>query len=301
MEEQAVEEQAVEEQAVEEQAVEEQAVEEQAVEEQTSRPWAEEQTMAEQTMAEQTMAEQTMAEQTVEEQTVEEQAVEEQAVEEQAVATLTPTKRTRLKRVHERGHFDKATVHAILDAGMICHVGYVFDGAPYVTPTLYWREDDRVYWHGSSASRMLRHQAAGASVCLTVSHIDGIVLARSGFHHSVNYRSVMVFGEAREVVEPVAKERHLKIFMDRLFPGRWPETRPINDQEMKATKLVGMAIEEASAKVRTGPPVDDEPDYALPIWAGVLPLGTTTGTPVPCPRLPDGIAEPAYLRAYKPG
>ena len=260
-----------------------------------------EQTMAEQTMAEQTMAEQTMAEQTVEEQTVEEQAVEEQAVEEQAVATLTPTKRTRLKRVHERGHFDKATVHAILDAGMICHVGYVFDGAPYVTPTLYWREDDRVYWHGSSASRMLRHQAAGASVCLTVSHIDGIVLARSGFHHSVNYRSVMVFGEAREVVEPVAKERHLKIFMDRLFPGRWPETRPINDQEMKATKLVGMAIEEASAKVRTGPPVDDEPDYALPIWAGVLPLGTTTGTPVPCPRLPDGIAEPAYLRAYKPG
>ncbi len=215
--------------------------------------------------------------------------------------TLAQTERTRLKRVHERGHFDKATVHAILDAGMICHVGYVVDGAPYVTPTIYWREGDMVYWHGSSASRMLRHQAAGAPVCLTVSLIDGIVLARSGFHHSVNYRSVMVFGAAREVVDAQAKERHLEIFMERLFPGRWAEIRAVEDQELKATTLLGMAIEEASAKVRTGPPVDDEPDYALPIWAGILPLETVAGAPVPCPRLAETTAEPAYVRAYKPG
>ncbi len=215
--------------------------------------------------------------------------------------TLAQTDRTRLKRAHERGHFDKATVHAILDAGMICHVGYVVDGAPYVTPTIYWREGDWVYWHGSSASRMLRHQAAGAPVCLTVSHIDGIVLARSGFHHSVNYRSVMVFGEAREVTDRQAKARHLEVFMERLFPGRWPELRAVEDQEMKATMVVGMAIEEASAKVRSGPPVDDEPNYALPIWAGILPLSTVAGEPVPCPRLADTTAEPAYVRAYKPG
>ncbi len=217
------------------------------------------------------------------------------------VETLAQTERTRLRRLHERGHFDRATVHAILDAGMICHVGYVIDGAPYVTPTIYWREGDRVYWHGSSASRMLRHQAAGAPVCLTVSLIDGIVLARSGFHHSINYRSVMVFGEVREVTDPAAKARHLEVFMERLFPGRWPELRAVEDQELKATKLLGMAIEEASAKIRTGPPVDDEPDYALPIWAGVLPLETVAGQPVPCPRLADTTAEPAYVRAYRPG
>ncbi len=215
--------------------------------------------------------------------------------------TLAQTERTRLRRLHERGHFDRATVHAILDAGMICHVGYVVDGAPYVTPTIYWREGDMVYWHGSSASRMLRHQAAGAPVCLTVSLIDSIVLARSGFHHSVNYRSVMVFGAAREVVDAQAKERHLEIFMERLFPGRWAEIRAVEDQELKATTLLGMAIEEASAKVRTGPPVDDEPDYALPIWAGILPLETVAGAPVPCPRLAETTAEPAYVRAYKPG
>ena len=215
--------------------------------------------------------------------------------------TLAQTERTRLRRLHERGHFDRATVHAILDAGMICHVGYVIDGAPYVTPTIYWREGDRVYWHGSSASRMLRHQATGVPVCLTVSLIDGIVLARSAFHHSINYRSVMVFGEAREVTDPAAKARHLEVFMERLFAGRWPELRAVEDQEMKATKLLAMAIEEASAKIRTGPPVDDEPDYALPIWAGVLPLETVAGQPVPCRRLADSTAEPAYIQAYQPG
>ncbi len=138
-------------------------------------------------------------------------------------------------------------------------------------------------------------------VCLTVSLIDGIVLARSAFHHSINYRSVMVFGEAREVTDPAAKARHLEVFMDRRFAGRWPDLRAVEDQELKATKLLAMAIEEASAKIRTGPPVDDEPDYALPIWAGVLPLETVAGQPVPCPRLADSTAEPAYVRAYQPG
>ena len=213
-----------------------------------------------------------------------------------AVKSKSPTERTRLRRQHERGRFDKETLHAILDAGLLCHVGYVVDGAPFVTPTLYWREGDRVYWHGSSASRMLRHQAGGAPVCLTVSHLDGIVLARSGFHHSINYRSVMLFGSAHRVTGAAAKERHLRVFMEQLYPGRWDELRPLNAQETKATKVLGMDIDEASAKVRAGPPIDDEEDYALPIWAGVVPVRTVIGKPVPDPRLRAGVAEPDNLR-----
>jgi nitroimidazol reductase NimA-like FMN-containing flavoprotein (pyridoxamine 5'-phosphate oxidase superfamily) len=208
-----------------------------------------------------------------------------------------PSERTRLRRVHDRGHYDKETIHAILDAGLLCHVGYVIDGAPYVTPTLHWREGDHVYWHGSSASRMLRHQGAGAEVCLTVSHLDGLVVARSGFHHSINYRSAMLFGTAHKVAG-ADKEARLKTFLEHVFPGRWDAIRPITDQELKATTVLGMAIDEASAKVRTGPPVDDEEDYALPIWAGVVPIRTVIGEPEPDDRVLDGVAAPDHLKHF---
>lgn len=214
---------------------------------------------------------------------------------------IVPTERTRLRRLHERGSYDRKTIYAILDAGLLCHVGYVIDGSPYVTPTNYWREGGRVFWHGSSASRMLRHQAAGAPVCLTVSYLDGLVLARSGFHHSVNYRAVMIFGEAELITDPEAKTAHLKAFVDGLFPGRWDELRPMTDQELKATTILAMPIDEASAKVRTGPPKDDEEEFALPVWAGELPIETTIGKPVPDPQLRDGIAPPDYLDRFQLG
>lgn len=214
---------------------------------------------------------------------------------------VVQSERTRLRRLHERGSYEREIINAILDAGMICHVGYVVDGSPYVTPTIYWREEDRVFWHGSSASRMLRHQSAGAPVCLTVSHLDGLVLARSGFHHSVNYRAVMIFGQAEPVTDPAAKEAHLKRFVDGLFPGRWDELRAVDGQEVKATTVLSMPIDEASAKLRAGPPKDDEEDYALPIWAGVLPLKLVAGEPVPDPRLTPGIAAPGYLKSFELG
>ena len=206
------------------------------------------------------------------------------------------TERTRLRRAHERGRHDAETIHAILDAGLLCHIGYVMDGHPFVTPTLHWREGNRVYWHGSAASRMLRHQSGGVPVCLTVSLLDGIVVARSAFHHSINYRSVMLFGSAQAVTDRDAKERHLKALVDRIFPGRWEELRPITEKEIKATSVLGMDIEEGSAKIRTGPPKDDEEDYDLPIWAGVLPVQTVLGAAEPCPRLAEGVEEPEHLR-----
>lgn len=209
---------------------------------------------------------------------------------------LNQTERTRLRRVHQRGHYDRATIDAILDAGLICHVGYMIDGLPYVTPTIYWREGDRVYWHGSSASRMLR-RSEGADVCLTVTHLDGLVLARSAFHHSANYRSVMLFGRAEKVTDRDEKLARLKTFIDLLYPGRWEELRPITEQEIKATTLLSIPIEEASAKVRTGPPVDDEEDYELPVWAGIVPIRSAHGMPEACPRLADGTALPEHVTA----
>ena len=211
-----------------------------------------------------------------------------------------PSERTRLRRLHERGAHDRETIDAILDAGVLCHVGYVIDGSPHVTPTLYWREGDRVYWHGSSASAMLR-KSVGAEVCLSVTHMDGFVMARSGFHHSVNFRSVMIFGTAEKVEDPGDKLAGLEAFVEHLFPGRWPSLRPVTDQELKATTVLSMPIEEASAKIRTGPPVDDEEDYALPVWAGVVPLGVSPGTPRPCPRLADGTPVPGHLTHFIPG
>ena len=206
-----------------------------------------------------------------------------------------PTKRTKVKRLPDRGRYDRATVHAILDAGVIAHVGYVIDGHPYVTPTSFWRHEDRVYWHGSSASRMLETIEGGSPVCLTVSHLDGFVMARSGFHHSVNYRAVMVFGMAHKVTDEAEKLQSLKDFSDRLFPGRWETLRPVNKQELKATMVLKMDLKECSAKVRTGPPVDDDEDYGLPIWAGVLPVKMVTGEPVDDPRNLPGVKRPDHL------
>jgi uncharacterized protein len=205
------------------------------------------------------------------------------------------TARTRVRRLPKRGHYDRDTVHAVLDAGVLCHVGYVIDDQPYVTPTCHWRHGDRLYWHGSSASRMLRHLKHGVPACVTVTHLDGFVLARSGFHHSVNYRSVMALGHAR-LVPDEAKLEALEGFVERLFPGRWDELRPPTVQEIKATTVLWLDLDEVSAKIRTGPPIDDEADYALPVWAGVLPVSSVRGTLEPDPRLAPGIALPDYLR-----
>jgi uncharacterized protein len=203
--------------------------------------------------------------------------------------SFTPSPRTRVRRVHERGRYDRETVFAILDAAMMCHIGYVIDGQPYVTPTLFWREGEKLYWHGSSASRMLRNQSAGIPVCLTVTHVDGLVVARSGFHHSLNYRAVMAFGMAAKVEDPEEKEAGLNAFVDRVYPGRTKLIRGINGQELKATTLMGMTIEEASAKLRTGGPVDDEEDYTADCWAGVIPVTPVIGAPVADPRLKAGV------------
>lgn len=198
----------------------------------------------------------------------------------------------------KRGAYDLETIHAILDAGLLCHVGYVVEGQPYVTPTAYWREGDHVYWHGSSASRMLRTQAGGVDVCFTVSLLDGLVLARSGFHHSMNYRSVMALGRAELVDEPDAKLCALKAFTDRLMPGRWEELRAPTVQELKATTIVRLPLDEASAKIRTGPPVDDEEDYVLPVWAGVLPLSLVAGSPIADLRLVPGTQVPDTVSGF---
>ena len=192
---------------------------------------------------------------------------------------LANTERSRVKRMHERGRYDFDTVARILDGGFIGHVGYVIDGRPYVTPTSYWREDDRVYWHGSSASRMLRAAQAPTDVCLTVSLIDGLVLARSAFHHSINYRSVMLFGKAIKVEDPAHKLQALERFVERVVPGRWAQLRPASAQELKATTVMYMQIDEGAAKLRTGNPVDDDEDYDWPVWAGVVPLRNVAGAP----------------------
>ena len=211
---------------------------------------------------------------------------------------LEITDRTRLRRLHERGFFDRQTINAILDAQPMCCVGYVIDGAPFVTPTLQWREGDHVYWHGSSASRALRN-ARDAEVCLSVSILDGFVLARSGMHHSVNSRSVTLFGRARPVTDPKAKQEKLKRFVNGLFPGRYETLRPDHEQELKATMVLGMEITEGSAKLRQGGPVDDEADYTLPIWAGVIPVTSMVGAPVEDPRNLPGVVIPDHVKKFR--
>lgn len=213
----------------------------------------------------------------------------------------TPTSRSKVKRLHERAKYDRASVHAILDAGILCHVGYVIEGQPYVTATAYWRDGDTLYWHGSSASRMLRAVKTGVPVCFTVSLLDGLVLARSGFHSSMNYRSVTAFGTAHALEDEKEKDKALEAFSEKLHPERWAELRPSTGQELKGTTVVAMEIEEAVAKARSGAPNDDEEDYALDVWAGVIPVRTVIGEPEPDPRLKPGIAAPAYLKRIRLG
>ncbi len=209
--------------------------------------------------------------------------------------------RNQVKRRHDRGFYDHATVHALLDAAVLCHVSYVIDGQPFCTPTFFWREDTRLYWHGSSASRMLRNLAHGEPACLTVTHLDSLVLARSGFNHSADYRSVMVFGKARLVEDPQEKERALGMMVDRLYPQRTAGLRPATAQEIKATAVVVMDIEQASAKIRARGVVDDEEDYALPVYAERIPISMVLGQPEPCPRLVEGVERPETLAPYAAG
>jgi hypothetical protein len=210
---------------------------------------------------------------------------------------ITPTERARVKRHHERGAYDLDTITSILDSTFVCHVGYTIDGQPYVTPTSYWRENDVVYWHGSSASRMLRNLEGGVQCCFTVTIVDGLVMARSAFNHSVNYRSVMLFGQARRVQEPAQKLRQLELFTRRMYPGRWEQLRPVTEQELKATTVLEMKIEEGAAKVRSGPPKDDAEDYTWPVWAGVVPVRMVAGPPADDGRLVPGVSEAGYLSA----
>ncbi|MCA0918827.1 pyridoxamine 5'-phosphate oxidase family protein [Pseudooceanicola nanhaiensis] len=214
--------------------------------------------------------------------------------------SLPVTDRSRLRRSHQRGHFDRETIDAILDAQPLCSVGYVMDGKPYVTPTLQWREGDHVYWHGSSASRALR-AGKEAEVCLSVSILDGFVMARSGFHHSVNSRSVTLFGTAFKVEDPAEKLAKLTRFVNGLFPGRYEGLRPDHEQDLKGTMVLGLKIEEGAAKVRTGQPSDEDEDYALPIWAGVIPVQTIVGEPIPDPRNLDSVEMPAHIRDFRMG
>ncbi len=209
--------------------------------------------------------------------------------------------RSRVRRLPQRAVTERAAVHAVLDAGLLCHVGYVVEGQPYVTPTAYVRLGERLYWHGSSASGMIRKLEGGAPVCLTVAMLDGLVLARSGFHSSFNYRSVMAFGQARLVVEEAEKLAALEAFVERVTPGRWAELRPITAQELKATKILATDLEELSCKIRTGGPVDDEEDYALEIWAGVVPVTAQVEPPIPDARLKAGVALPRGLGGIKVG
>jgi uncharacterized protein len=207
-----------------------------------------------------------------------------------------PTPRTTVRRLKKRAVYDKAAVHAILDEGFICHVGFVVETQPYVIPTIYARHDETLYFHGAVASRTLKTLATGVDVCLTVTLMDGLVLARSAFHHSMNYRSVVVLGNARLVQDPDERMRALRVITDHAVPGRWDEVRGPNELELKQTSVLALALEEVSAKVRSGPPVDDDEDYSLPIWAGVVPIETHVTKPIGDGRVLPGVDEPNLSR-----
>jgi nitroimidazol reductase NimA-like FMN-containing flavoprotein (pyridoxamine 5'-phosphate oxidase superfamily) len=212
---------------------------------------------------------------------------------------FTPTERTRVVREPQRGVYDRETIYKILDEGLVCHVGFSADGQPFVIPTLYARIGDAIYFHGSAASRMLRGTSEGARVCVTVTLTDGIVLARSVFNHSMNYRSVVALGEATLVDAPEEKLEALRAFTEKILPKRWDDARQPNEKELKATSVLRLPLAEASAKVRVGPPEDDASDYRLHVWAGVIPVRTVTGAPIRDERCDLGIALPAYLANYK--
>jgi nitroimidazol reductase NimA-like FMN-containing flavoprotein (pyridoxamine 5'-phosphate oxidase superfamily) len=211
---------------------------------------------------------------------------------------MQPTPRTKLSRRPERGTYDRETVYAILDEALICHIGFALEGQPYVLPTTHARLDDRLYVHGSIASRMLKTLRGGVPVCVTVTLIDGLVLARSAFHHSMNYRSVVVLGTATEVTDPEHKRRAFNALVEHVVPGRSAQVRGASDQELNATSVLCVPITEASAKVRTGEPVDSEEDYALPCWAGVVPVALRAQTPIADSRLAPGVPVPREVAAY---
>ena len=214
------------------------------------------------------------------------------------MSDFIPTARTEVRRLAKRAVYERETVYRILDEGLICHVGFVADGKPVVIPTAYGRIGDTLYLHGSPASRMLGALGNGADVCLTVTLLDGLVLARSAFHHSMNYRSVVLFGKATLLEDPDAKREALRAFTEHVAPGRWQDVRPPSEKELKSTTVLAIPLDEVSAKVRTGPPLDDQEDYALPVWAGVLPLELTPGAPLADERLPKEIAVPEYVTGY---
>lgn len=209
-----------------------------------------------------------------------------------------PSERTRVRRYHWLAKYDRETINAIIDAGFVCHVGYVIDGQPYVTPTNHWRIDDYVYWHGSSASRMLRAQSTGIPVCFTVTHLDGLVIARAAFNHNVNFRSIMAVGQA-ELVEDEEKRRALEVFVERIAGGLWQHARQPTEQEWKATRVIKLRLDEVSAKLRTGPPIDDADDYQLPCWAGVIPLRLIASPAEADPQLRPGIETPDFIRNFR--
>lgn len=212
---------------------------------------------------------------------------------------IEPTKRTKLKRIPKRGDFDRAIVNQILDEAFVCHVGFAVDGQPFVIPTAYGRSGETLYVHGSAASRMMRELSKGIDVCVTVTLVDGLVMARSAFHHSVNYRSVVVFGNAQIVEDESEKFEALRIFTEHLIPNRWNEIREPNAKELKATTVLKLEISEASAKIRTGDPIDDAEDHDLDVWAGVIPLKFEAGKPIDDALLKKGIAAPEYALNYK--
>lgn len=219
----------------------------------------------------------------------------------ETIATMDnfqPTTNTTLKRLPQRGVFDRATVYSILDEAFICHVGFVVDGQPFVIPTSYGRIGDQLFIHGSAASRMQRNLAQGIPVCVTVTLTDGLVLARSAFHHSINYRSVVIFGTAQLVADAAEKMAALKAFTEHVMPSRWAEVREPNEQELKGTTVLALPLTEASAKIRTGPPKDDDEDMAIPVWAGELPLQTVTGAPVADEFTPATQPVPEYVLRY---
>jgi nitroimidazol reductase NimA-like FMN-containing flavoprotein (pyridoxamine 5'-phosphate oxidase superfamily) len=213
--------------------------------------------------------------------------------------TTPPTERTRVVRESHRGAYDRETIDKILDEGFVCHVGFAVDGQPYVIPTLFSRIGDAIYFHGSAASRMLRSVSDGIPVCITVTLIDGFVLARSVFNHSMNYRSVVALGKAVLVEAPEEKLAALRAFTEKIIPGRWNDARQPNEKELKATSVLRLPLTEVSAKIRSGPPEDDAPDYALPVWAGVIPLSLTPGAPIRDEKCDAAAPTPAYAAQYK--
>lgn len=212
--------------------------------------------------------------------------------------TQMPSARTRVVREPDRAVYDREAVYRILDEGFLCHAGFVVDGQPFVIPTSYGRKDASLYIHGSAASRMLRQLKDGGPVCVTVTLLDGLVLARSVFNHSMNYRSVVILGKATLVDDPEEKLAALRVLSEHILPGRWGDARQPNERELKATSVLRVPIAEFSAKVRTGPPIDDEEDYSFPTWAGVVPLEMVAGKPINDARLLPGQSVPEYARNY---